>query len=147
VYAWEGQNQFVALLPMILVLVIGGIILHFRSRKGRAPRGISKWLASFAGLAFLGSGVSILYQMFLTFTVTGFHGEAMVTLIFFVFSVILGVVTLLYAVRDEPVLTTRRRIGLVITGLIALFVWSGLYLGTALAIAAALVPSHSVAKD
>jgi len=147
VYAWEGQNQFVALLPIILVLVIGGIILYLRSRKGRAPKGISKWLASFAGLAFLGSGVSILYQMFLTFSVTGFHGEATVTLIFFVFSAILGVVTLLYAVRDKPMLTTRRRIGLVITGLIALFLWSGLYLGTALAIAAALVPSHPVAKD
>jgi hypothetical protein len=147
VYAWEGQNQFVALLPIILVLVIGGIILYLRSRKGRAPKGISKWLASFAGLAFLGSGVSILYQMFLTFSITGLDGQAMITLVFFVFSVILGVVTLLYAVRDKPILTTRRRIGLVITGLIALFVWSGLYLGTALAIAAALVPSHSVRKD
>ncbi len=147
VYAWEGQNRFVALLPIILVLVIGGIILHFRSRKGRAPEGISKWLASFAGLAFLGSGVSILYQMSLTFTVTGFQRQALITLIFFVFSVVLAVVTLLYAVRDKPVLTTRRRIGLVVTGLIALFMWSGLYLGTALAIAASLVPSHSVAKD
>ena len=147
VYAWEGQNQFVALLPIILVLVVGGIILYLRSRKGRAPKGISKWLASFAGLAFLGSGVSILYQMFLAFSVAGFHGEGMITLIFFVFSAILGVVTLLYAVRDKPVLTTRRRIGLVITGLIALFMWSGLYLGTALAIAAVLVPSHSVRKD
>jgi hypothetical protein len=147
VYAWEGQNQFVALLPIILVLVIGGIILYLRSRKGRAPKGISKWLASFAGLAFLGSGVSILYQMFLTFSITGLDGQAMITLVFFVFSVILGVVTLLYAVRDKPMLTTRRRIGLVITGLIALFLWSGLYLGTALAIAAALVPSHSVRKD
>jgi hypothetical protein len=85
--------------------------------------------------------------MFLTFTVTGFHGEAMITLIIFVFSVILGVVTLLYAVRDKPILTTRRRIGLIITGLIALFLWSGLYIGTALAIAAALVPSNSVRKD
>ena len=147
VYAWEGQNQFVALLPIILVLVIGGIILYLRSRKGRAPKGISKWLASLAGLAFLGSGVSILYQMFLTFSVTGFDGQAMITLIFFVFSVILGVATLRYAVRDKPILTARRRIGLVITGLIALFVWAGLYLGTALAIAAALVPSHSVRKD
>ncbi|MDH4367821.1 MAG: hypothetical protein OEV57_06825 [Dehalococcoidia bacterium] len=147
VYAWEGQNQFVTLLPIILVLVIGGIILYLRSRKGRAPKDISKWLASLAGLAFLGSGVSIVYQMFLTFSVTGLHGQAMITLIFFVFSVILGVATLRYAVRDKPILTTRRRIGLAITGLIALFVWSGLYLGTALAIAAALVPSHSVGKD
>ena len=147
VYAWEGQNQFVVLLPIILVLVIGGIILYLRSRKGKAPKGISKWLASFAGLAFLGSGFGILYQMLLTFTATGFQGEAMITLIIFAFSVILGVVTLLYSVRNKPILTSRRRIGLIITGLIALFLWSGLYIGTALAIAAALVPSYSVGKD
>jgi len=147
VYAWEGQKQFVALLPIILVLVIGGIILYLRSRKGRAPKGISKWLASLAGLAFLGSGVSVLYQMLLTFGVTGFHGHAMITLILFAFSVILGVVTLLYALRNKPILTTRRRIGLIITGLIALFLWSGLYIGTALAIAAALAPSHLAKKD
>ena len=146
VYAWEGQNQFVTLLPIILVLIIGGMMFYWRSRKGGAPKGISKWLALFAGLAFLGSGVSILYQMFLTFSVTGFHGEAIITLIFFAFSVILGVVTLLYALRNKPMLTTRRRIGLIITGLIALFVWSGLYLGTALAIGAALVPPYPVGK-
>jgi len=147
VYAWEGQNYFVTLSPIILVLIIGGVIFYWRSKKGRAPQSISKRLALFAGLAFLGSAVSILYQMFLTFSVTGFHGEAIITLILFVLSVILGVVTLLYAVRDKPILNTWRRIGLIFTGLIALFVWSGLYLGPTLAIISALVPPYSIRKE
>jgi len=147
VYAWEGQNQFVILLPITLVLIIGGIMFYWRSWKGRAPKGISKWLALFAGLAFLGTAVSILYQMFLTLSVTGFHGEAIITLVIFMISVILGVVTLLYAVRDKSVLTTWRRIGLIVTGLMALFVWSGLYLGPALAIISAFVPPYSMRKE
>jgi len=147
VYAWEGQNQFITLLPIILVLIIGGVIFYWRSRKGLAPKGISKWLALFAGLTFLGSAVGMLYQMFLTFTITGVHGEAFITLIIFVISVILGAFTLIYAVRHKPILTNWRRIGLIITGLIALFAWSGLYLGTALAIVAALVPPYSIRKD
>ncbi|UCC16652.1 MAG: hypothetical protein JSU58_09855 [Dehalococcoidales bacterium] len=144
VYHWEGQNPFVVLLPILLVLVIGGVIMSYRVRKGRAHLDLSKWLAYFAGLAFLGSGVSIVYQMVLTFTVTGVHGEALITLIFVVLSVILGAVTLLYAVREKSTLTPWRRTGLILTGLIALFVWSGLYLGPALVIAAALVPSQPV---
>jgi hypothetical protein len=142
VYHWEGQNPFVVLLPILLVLIIGGIIMYYRVRKGRAQLSLSKWLALFAGLAFLGSGASIAYQMVLTFTVTGVHTEALITLIFVVLSFILGAVTLRYAVREKPTLTPWRRTGLILTGLIALFVWSGLYIGPALVIAAALIPSQ-----
>jgi len=142
VYHWEGQNTFVALLPILLVLVIGGTIMYYCVRKGRAHLGLSKWLAYFAGMAFFGSGVSFVYQMVLTFTVTGIHAEALISLIFVVLSFFLGLATLLYAVREKPALTPWRRTGLILTGLIALFVWSGLYLGPALIIAAALVPTQ-----
>ncbi len=142
VYHWEGQNPFVVLLPILLVLITGGVIMYFRVRKGRVHLSLSKWLAYFAGLAFLGSGVSIVYQMVLTFTVTGVHSEALITLIIVALSIILGVITLLYAVREKPNLTPWRRTGLILTGLIALFVWSGLYLGPALVIASGLVPSQ-----
>jgi len=144
IYVWEGQNQFMVILPIVLVLVVGGIIFYWRSRKDMPPKGASKWFALFAGLSFIGSAVSILYQMFLAFSVTGFHGEGILTLIFVILSTILGVVTLLYAVRDKPILTTWRRIGLIITGFIALFVWSGLYLGTVLVFMAAILPPYTI---
>ncbi|MFC2050977.1 hypothetical protein ACFLTN_07380 [Chloroflexota bacterium] len=145
-YTWEGQNQFVTLLPIILVLIIGGIIFYWRNKKGMAPKGISKWLAAFAGLMFLGTAASIIYQMLLTFSVTGATGEAVFTFLFVTISTLLGTVTLLYAVRNKPALTLWRRVALFAMGVIALFVWSGLYLGPALAILAALVPPYAIKK-
>jgi hypothetical protein len=146
VYTWEGQNLFATYLPLILVLVIGGIMLYVRSRRGKAPRGTSKWLAAFAGLAFLGTAAGIVYQMLLTLSITGFTIEAVFTLIFVIIGIVLGVLTLMYAVREKPTLTAGRRVGLIIIGIIALVGWAGLYLGTALAILAALVPSYAATK-
>ena len=141
-YVWEGQNHFVTFLPIILVLITGGVLLYWRSRQDKAPKGTSKWLAAFASLAFLGSAVSTIYQMILAFGYTGVKTEAIITVVFVIISILLGVLTLLYAVRDKPTLTTRRRIALVAIGLIAFFLWSGLYFGPTLAILAAVVPQE-----
>jgi hypothetical protein len=146
VYVWEGQNRFVTLLPIILTVVIGGIILYWRSRRGVAPKGVSKWLAAFAGLAFLGSAASTIYQMLVAFSVTGATGEAAFTLIFVAISIVLGVLTLMYAVREKPSLTVWRRVALIAIGVVALFTWSGLYFGPALAISAGLVPPYATRK-
>lgn len=146
-YTWEGQNQVVTLLPIILVLIIGGAVLYWRNRKGMAPKGTSKWLAAFAGLMFLGSALSIIYQMVLAFSITGVIGEAVFTLVFVAISIVLGTIALLYAARHKPALTQWRRVALIAVGVIALFVWSGLYLGPALAVLAALVPPYAVIKQ
>ncbi|NYT01049.1 MAG: hypothetical protein GKB99_04930 [Methanocellales archaeon] len=144
VYAWEGQNRFVTLLPIILMLVIGGIILYWRSNHGKAPKGISKWLAAFAGLAFLGSAANTIYQILLTFRITGFKGEVVLTLLFVFIYLLLALFTFIYAVRNKPDLTPRRRGVLILIGIVALFSWSGLYVGPALAIFAALVPPYTI---
>jgi hypothetical protein len=145
-YAWEGQNQVVTLLPIILVLIIGETVLYWRNRKGMAPTGISKWLAALAGLMFLGSAVSIIYQMVLAFGVTGVSGEAVFTLAFAAISIVLGILALLYAVRHKPALTPWRRVELFVIGVFAIILWSGLYLGPALAVIAALVPPYAIRK-
>jgi hypothetical protein len=146
IYVWEGQSQFIVYLPVFLVIVIGGLIVYWRSKRGSDPRNVSKWLAAFGGLAFLGSAVGTIYQVLLAFTHTGGSAEAAITMILVVISVVLAVFTLLYALRSRPVLTSWRRVGLIITGIIALFAWSGFYLGPALVFAAALVPPYSGKK-
>ena len=80
-YAWEGQNLFVTYLPIILTVVIGSILLFLRKRRGKDPTGLSKWLAAFAGLTFLGTSLSLLYQMALAISVTGFTAAVIVTII------------------------------------------------------------------
>jgi hypothetical protein len=146
IYRWEGQNQFIVLLPIILTLIIGGIILYWRSQRYRAPQGVSKWLAAFAGLAFLGSAVSTIYQVLLAFKVTGVTGESLITLILIIISIILAVFTFMYAIRSKTTLTLWRRAVLIVIGIVALFLWSGLYIGPALVISAALVPPYAVKK-
>jgi hypothetical protein len=144
IYVWEGQNQFIIFLPMILVLVLGSTLVYRRYRQGKNPKGLSKWLAGIGGIAFLGSTLGTIYQMSLALNTTGLTVEAVLTLIIALISIILGVFTLRYALRSEPALTAPRRIGLITTGVLALFLWSGFYLGPALVIAAALVPRHTM---
>jgi len=140
IYVWEGQNQFTIFLPILLVVIIGGLITYRRSKLGKHPRDLSKWLATFGGLAFLGTAAGTIYQIVFAFTRTGITVEACITLVIVIVSVILGVLTLRYALRAKTNLTLRRRLGLLAIGLVALFAWSGLYLGSSLLIAGALVP-------
>jgi len=142
IYVWEGQNQLVIFLPMLLVVIIGGVIAYRRSKQGQHPKGISKWLATFGGLFFLGTAAGTIYQILFAFTRTGITVEAFITLAIVIVSIILGLLSLRYALRSKPKLTIWRRVGLIVTALVALFAWSGLYLGPSLLIAAALVPPY-----
>ena len=146
IYVWEGQNQFIIFLPILLVVIIGGIITYQRSKRGQHPRGLSKWLAMLGGLAFLGTAAGTIYQIVFTFTRTGIAVEALITLVIVIVSIVLGVLTLRYALRRKPNLNIWRRVGLLVIALVALFFWSGLYLGPGLLIAAAIVPPYVTNK-
>jgi hypothetical protein len=141
IYSWEGQNKFIIFLPMLLVLIVGGaIILYRRRRQGNNPNSISKWLAAVGGLLFLGSALGTIYQMSIALNASGLAGEALITLIIAAISIVLGGITWRYALRTKAALTVPRRVGLIISGVIALFLWSGFYLGPALVIVSALMP-------
>jgi hypothetical protein len=58
-------------------------------------------------------------------------------------SIFLGILPLRYSLQSKLKLTIWRRAGLIVLGLAALFAWSGLYLGPAALITAALVPPYT----
>ena len=142
IYVWEGQNQFIIFLPILLIVIIGGLITYQRSKRGQHPTDLSKWLATFGGLAFVGTAAGTIYQIVFTFTRTGITVEALITLVIVIVSIVLGVLTLRYALRRKQNLTIWRRVGLLVIALVALFFWSGLYLGPGLLIASAIVPPY-----
>jgi len=142
IYIWEGQNQFTIFLPISLTIIIGGLISYRRSKRGKHPRGLSKWLAMAGGLAFLGTAAGTIYQIVVAFTRTGITVEVLITLVIVIVSIILGILTLRYALRRKSDLTIWRRVGLLVIALVALFAWSGLYMGPSLLIAAAIVPPY-----
>jgi hypothetical protein len=103
-------------------------------------------MATFGGLTFIGTAIGTIYQIVIALCVTGITEEAFLTLAIVVVSFILGAVTLNYALVSKSYLTILRRVGLVVIGIIALFTWSGLYLGPALAIVASMSPSITIEK-
>jgi hypothetical protein len=146
IYTWEGQSRFIVFLPLILVIIVGGAIVYRRNKRGKHPKGISKWLSAFGGLAFIGTALGTIYQILLAFNYTGISVEAVITLLIVIVSIILGILALRFALQSKTNLTIWRRFGLVAIGMVALFVWSGLYVGPALLIASALVPPY-IAKQ
>jgi hypothetical protein len=148
IYAWEGQNQFLTLLPLILTLVLGGLLLGRRSRLGRAPLGSSQWLAAFAGLFFIGTALNAVAKMLWSFAAARITEEALITLLVVAVPTLLGTLALIYATRGGTLLTCWIRILLISIGIVGLFSWCGLYFGPAMAIAAGSVaPFQRTAKN
>jgi len=145
-YAWTGQNLFVTYLPIIITVIIGIILILWRSKKGQNPKGISKWLAAFAGLMFLGTSFSLLYQMVLSLSVTGFEISVTVTVIIALVGIVLSLFTLLYALRKKQTLTPGKRIMLVIIGIVSIFSWSGFFAGTLFCLLAVVLTPYGSLK-
>jgi hypothetical protein len=143
VFVWEGQNIFIVLLPLILSLVLGGMLVYWRTTKGSVPKDdLSKWMAAFGGLAFIGYAGIDVYQMLLALSKTGWESGAIVSVLFAVLPLALGAIGLRYALRRGPKTTIYHRVGLVAIGVVGLMLWTGLYIGPALMVLAAILPSH-----
>lgn len=139
IYGWEGQNRFLILLPLMLTLILGGLLLRKRSRRGRAPRNRFQWLSAFSGLFFVGTALDAIARMLWSFTVARVTEEAMITLLIAAVPAALGTVALIYAMRMGVTLTFWKRLLFVFIGIIGLLTWCGLYVAPATAIAAGSV--------
>ena len=140
IYQWQGQSLALILAPMIASVAVGvvftGWVLH-RQRRRSSP---FTWFAAVAGFSFIGTAASTFMQLAIDATLVNVGVEALLTLIFAVIPLVLGLLTVRLALQDKPV-TVRRRIYLVVLGVAALFIWAGYIVGPALAIAASVMPS------
>jgi hypothetical protein len=143
VFVWEGQNIFIVLLPLILSLILGGLMVYRRTTVGKGPKDdLSKWMATFGGLAFIGyAGINI-YQMLLALTKTGWDPGVIVSILFAILPLVLGAIGLRYALKQKAKTTIYHRLGLVAIGVVGLMLWTGLYIGPALMVLAAILPPH-----
>jgi hypothetical protein len=141
VFVWEGQNLFLVLLPLMISLVLGGTLIYWRTTKGKEPKDdLSMWLAAFGGLAFIGYAGINFYQMLLALTKTGWDSGAIVSILFAILPLVLGAIGLRYALKRKAKNTIYHRLGLVAIGVVGLMLWTGLYIGPALMILAAILP-------
>ncbi len=143
VHLWEGQNPLALLAPLVLVVVAGLGILLVRPELHAPLRSPFTLLGTLAGLIFLGTGASNLAQMILAISRTSLGSEAVITLIFVFVPIILGVVTLRVALRRRERVGAAPRVAMFVLGVVALLVWTGLYVGPALALVASIMPVYS----
>lgn len=140
VYQWEGQSLAVIFAPMLVTLVLGVGFLLQRNQGQKTPRTVLEWLAAVAGVLFIGSSFSILFQMLFSLMRAPLVPEIGITLLLASMPGLLGVLTLRIALRGTRNISSRTRVYLALYGFLALFVWGGLIIGSALALVASVVP-------
>lgn len=141
IHLWEGQHPLVVLGPYLLTVLAGIGVLRGRWRNDWNREWIRVVLAG-GGLLLVGTGVSTMLQMGLALAQTGLTYGALVTAVFIVIPLIGGTWAIRLGLQSECRLTTRRRIGLAVTGVLTLLTWAGFILGPVLLLGVAVLPTR-----
>jgi hypothetical protein len=141
IYQWEGQSIALVLTPMIAALVVGVIFVAWRFKKQGNIGSPMAWLGAIAGITFVGTAATTLYQMLAAATKVTVGAEAVITLIFAIIPLALGVIAVRLSLKNGHKPSLKKRIYYVILGVAALFIWAGLLIGPILAIVASIMPA------
>ena len=142
IYQWEGQSLVLVLTPMIAALVVGIVLIAWRLKKKCNLANPMAWLGAIAGLTFMGTAATTFYQMLAAATRVAIGAEALITLIFAIVPLAIGLVTLRLSIKDSNKASVKKRIYYVILGFAALFMWAGLIIGPVLAVLASVMPTN-----
>lgn len=137
VYKWEGQSLFMIFLPIIVTLAICSIFLW---KKNWIPNTPFEWGGILAGILFLCTGSTVIFQMALALSYTSIVQEAIITFIFAILPMILGIAVIRSITINREKVDIRKRAYLAALGIIALFVWAGFLVGPLLAVLASIIP-------
>ncbi len=144
IYQWEGQNLMVVLAPAIITFIVGLAIMVAASRRRMQPLDALWVLATASGLVMVASGISLLYQMLWALSQTGTEPAVVVTLVFAILPLALGLAVLRIAQRERPLkgVRTGTRLSLLTIGALGLLLWAGWILGPVLIILTAVLPAR-----
>jgi len=141
VYRWEGQGWAAITGPAIGVIVVGLAVIAWFQRRGVREMTVFQWTSTVAGLLILAWAAIVVYQMLRALDRSGWSSSAVVTMGFIAGSVAMGIYAFLPAFRGPVVPDQSRRVGMFVVGVVALFLYTGLYVGPVLALVSALIPS------
>lgn len=134
VYLWEGQSLGTILIPYLVAGAIGVIVVLRRTRRTAFASA-----GTVGALLFLGTCSSVLAQIVFNLTRAPFTQEVYISLAIAMVSAILGVAALRLAAGEAGLL---QRIGLAMTGTLALLAGSGIIVGAILVMATSVLPSQ-----
>jgi hypothetical protein len=95
-----------------------------------------------AGLFFLGTGISYIFQMLISLSNSSYSPEVFITLFLILASLGLGVISLTLSLKHAEYGTVfaRKRFYFLIIGIAGLLLWAGWFLGPLMAFEASLLP-------
>ncbi|KUK61826.1 MAG: hypothetical protein XD82_0942 [Methanoculleus marisnigri] len=136
IHRHEGQPLLLIFAPMIAVLAVGAVLLLRRRR----ALSLFALAGATAGLLFIGSGAMTLMQMAIAAVGTEPGAALLLTLVFALIAILLGVLALRVAFRER--IGAGERIVMVVLGALALVTWAGLVIGPLFAIVAGILPAR-----
>jgi len=141
IYLWEGQSFLLIFTPLALTLAAGllAIFLKREAVAGFSPARIS---GAIAGLFFLGTGATCVFQMLISLSKSSYSSGIVITLFLILASIGLGVVAIALSLKDESYGTgsTRKRLYFSGLGIAGLLLWAGWFIGPLLAFEASVLP-------
>jgi len=141
IYQWEGQSLPLIFAPLAITLLIGLLLIYFK-RKDLMDFTPGRIFGILAGLLFLGTGASFIFQMLLSLSKSSYSSEVIITLILGFANIVLGIITLSLSLRkrDSNASSLKRRLYFFGLGVAGLFLWAGWIVGPLLAFGAGLLP-------
>jgi hypothetical protein len=139
VHQWEGQSIGLILAPMLATLSIGFALSVWR--RPASFRNFFNVTGVSAGLLYLGSGAMMFTQMVLALAATGPDFSTVLTVVFTLLPILLGIAILRLTIKDPKNVTRRVRALTALLGLLGLFTWAGLLIGPALSLLASILPT------
>jgi hypothetical protein len=139
VHQWEGQSVLTLLTPFLAVVILGLILVLRREKRRTVHPPIGFWLATIAGLCYLGGAAVTFVQMVRVVGIAGFSPAVGITLFFALVPLVLGVGALRVARKTGP-WTIRDRLSLGVIGVLGAVFWAGFIIGPVLAGIAAVFP-------
>jgi cadmium resistance protein CadD (predicted permease) len=127
--------------PFFAVLILGIILTVRCGHRFGMQNTLSFWLATIAGLCYLGGASIVLVQMVLALMVTGFSAGVFLTLFFALIPITLGIWALRVARSTIPQ-SIKERLSRGIIGLLGLLFWASLIIGPLIAFLAAVSPER-----
>jgi hypothetical protein len=141
-HLWEGQSILTILTPFLAVVILGFVVIARREKHKGSHLTHSCWLAAIAGLCYLGGAAITLVQLVRAVAVTDPSPAIVITLIFAIIPMALGIWALRMG-RASSKRTIQDRAFLVLIAVLGLIFWAGLVIGPVLAIGAAVIPDQS----
>jgi hypothetical protein len=142
-YLWEGQSIITILTPFLAVVILGFVMISRREKRKGSHITYSCWLATIAGLCYLGGAAITLVQLVRAIAVTGPSSSVALTIVFAIIPMALGIWALRMG-RSSSKKTIKDRAFFVLIAILGLIFWAGLVIGPVLAIGAAVIPDQSV---